>query len=39
MALAWLITQKPYIVPIPGMGSTKYLEENIDFDRDHADFR
>lgn len=29
MALAWLLAQKPYIVPIPGMDSTKYLDENI----------
>jgi len=29
MALAWLLAQKPFIVPIPGMDSTKYIDENI----------
>jgi aryl-alcohol dehydrogenase-like predicted oxidoreductase len=29
IALAWLLAQKPYTVPIPGMDSTKYLDENI----------
>ncbi len=29
IALAWLLAQKPFIVPIPGMDSTKYLDENI----------
>ena len=29
IALAWLLAQKPYIVPIPGMDSIKYLDENI----------
>lgn len=29
IALAWLLAQRPFIVPIPGMDSTKYLDENI----------
>jgi aryl-alcohol dehydrogenase-like predicted oxidoreductase len=29
IALAWLLAQKPFIVPIPGMDSTRYLDENI----------
>lgn len=29
IALAWLLAQKPFIVPIPGIGSTKHLDENI----------
>jgi aryl-alcohol dehydrogenase-like predicted oxidoreductase len=29
LALAWLLAQKPFIVPIPGMDSTKYIDENI----------
>jgi aryl-alcohol dehydrogenase-like predicted oxidoreductase len=27
--LAWLLAQKPWIVPIPGMDKTKYLDDNI----------
>lgn len=30
MALAWLLAQKPWIVPIPGMDKTQYLDENIE---------
>jgi aryl-alcohol dehydrogenase-like predicted oxidoreductase len=29
IALAWLLAQKPFIVPIPGMRSVKHLDENI----------
>lgn len=29
MALAWLLAQKPWIVPIPGFDKTKYLDENV----------
>lgn len=29
IALAWLLAQKPYIVPIPGMDSIPYLDENV----------
>ena len=29
MALAWLLAQKPWIVPIPGTRRTSRLEENI----------
>lgn len=29
IALAWLLAQKTFIVPIPGMRSTKHLDENI----------
>jgi aryl-alcohol dehydrogenase-like predicted oxidoreductase len=29
IALAWLLAQKPYIVPIPGMDSTKHIDDNI----------
>jgi aryl-alcohol dehydrogenase-like predicted oxidoreductase len=29
IALAWLLAQKPFIVPIPGTRSTKHLDENI----------
>ena len=28
LAIAWVLAQKPYIVPIPGMRSVKRLEEN-----------
>jgi aryl-alcohol dehydrogenase-like predicted oxidoreductase len=30
LSLAWLLAQKPFIVPIPGTGKVKHLEENID---------
>lgn len=30
MSLAWLLAQKPFIVPIPGTGKVKHLEENIE---------
>lgn len=29
VALAWLLAQKPFIVPIPGMDKTQYLNDNI----------
>lgn len=29
IALAWLLAQKPFIVPIPGMDKIEYLEDNI----------
>lgn len=29
IALAWLLAQKPFIVPIPGMDKIDYLEDNI----------
>jgi aryl-alcohol dehydrogenase-like predicted oxidoreductase len=29
VALAWLLAQKPFIVPIPGMDKIEYLEDNI----------
>jgi len=29
IALAWLLAQKPFIVPIPGIGTMKHLDENI----------
>lgn len=29
IALAWLLAQKPYIVPIPGMDKIEYIEDNI----------
>ena len=30
LSLAWLLAQKPFIVPIPGTGKVKHLQENID---------
>ena len=30
LSLAWLLAQKPFIVPIPGTGKIKHLEENIE---------
>ena len=30
LSLAWLLTQKPFIVPIPGTGKLKHLQENIE---------
>lgn len=29
IALAWLLAQKPWIVPIPGMDKIEYIEDNI----------
>lgn len=29
IALAWLLAQKPYIVPIPGMDKIAYIDDNI----------
>lgn len=29
IALAWLLAQKPWIVPIPGMDKIAYIEDNI----------
>lgn len=29
VALAWLMAQKPFIVPIPGMDKIEYLDDNI----------
>lgn len=29
IALAWLLAQKPFIVPIPGMDKIEYLDENL----------
>src|ERR1700744_5745515 len=33
LSLAWLLAQKPFIVPIPGTGKVKHLHENIDSTR------
>ena len=30
LSLAWLLAQKPFIVPIPGTGKVKHLRENIE---------
>ena len=30
LSLAWLLAKKPFIVPIPGTGRVKHLEENIE---------
>src|SRR3984885_7509872 len=30
LSLAWLLAQKPFIVPIPGTGNVKHLQENIE---------
>lgn len=29
IALAWLLAQKPFIIPIPGMDKTEYLDDNL----------
>jgi aryl-alcohol dehydrogenase-like predicted oxidoreductase len=29
LSLAWLLAQKPFIVPIPGTGKVKHLQENV----------
>ncbi|WP_028293557.1 aldo/keto reductase [Oceanobacter kriegii] len=33
VALAWLLAQKPWIVPIPGMDKSEYLTENLAAER------
>ena len=30
LSLAWLLAQKPFVVPIPGTSKVKHLEENIE---------
>jgi aryl-alcohol dehydrogenase-like predicted oxidoreductase len=30
LSLAWLLAQKPFIVPIPGTGKVKHLHENVE---------
>jgi aryl-alcohol dehydrogenase-like predicted oxidoreductase len=30
LSLAWLLAQKPFIVPIPGTGKVKHLQENVE---------
>jgi aryl-alcohol dehydrogenase-like predicted oxidoreductase len=30
LSLAWLLAQKPFIVPIPGTGKIQHLQENIE---------
>jgi aryl-alcohol dehydrogenase-like predicted oxidoreductase len=30
LSLAWLLAQKPFIVPIPGTGKVRHLQENIE---------
>ena len=30
LSLAWLLAQKPFIVPIPGTGKIKHLRENLE---------
>src|ERR1700678_2675156 len=30
LSLAWLLAQKPFVVPIPGTGKVKHLQENIE---------
>jgi aryl-alcohol dehydrogenase-like predicted oxidoreductase len=30
LSLAWLLAQRPFIVPIPGTGKVKHLQENIE---------
>ncbi len=30
LSLAWLLPRKPFIVPIPGTGKVKHLQENIE---------
>ena len=30
LSLAWLLPQKPFIVPIPGTGKAKHLQENVE---------
>ena len=33
LSLAWLLAQKPFIVPIPGTGKVQHLQENIESTR------
>jgi len=33
LSLAWLLAQKPFIVPIPGTSKVKHLQENIESTR------
>ncbi|MCP3098425.1 aldo/keto reductase [Myxococcus sp. K15C18031901] len=33
LALAWLLAQKPWIVPIPGMNKAEHLDENLESTR------
>ena len=30
LSLSWLLAQKPFVVPIPGTGKVKHLEENVE---------
>lgn len=42
IALAWLLAQKTFIVPIPGMDKVEYIEDNIkslDFELTTADLK
>ncbi len=39
IALVWLLTRKPWIVPIPGTTKLHRLEENVGADCDRADAR
>ena len=42
IALAWLLAQKPWIVPIPGTRKLERLEENLgaaELNLTHEDFR
>ncbi len=39
IALAWILAQKPWVVPIPGTTKLHRLEENIAGNRDRADGR
>jgi aryl-alcohol dehydrogenase-like predicted oxidoreductase len=42
IALAWLLAQKPFIVPIPGMDKVEYIEDNLksaDLELTAADLR
>jgi len=29
IALAWLLAQKPWVVPIPGMDKIEYIDDNL----------
>jgi aryl-alcohol dehydrogenase-like predicted oxidoreductase len=29
IALAWLLAQKPWVVPIPGMDKVEYIDDNL----------
>ena len=42
IALAWLLAQKPWIVPIPGMDKVEYIDDNIksiDLELSNADLK